>query len=399
MRIGSNGRWLAWLVASLALVNTSSKSHTPVGVMLAQKPQSTMVQQPQIGGEPVVRLERKATSHGSKPEFLSVTLLPGRGMNVYQITADIPGRGEIPLLNSPPLEELATRLNGTGRDEFGNASFSFGGAFLVPYPNRVLGQLSSDGQSITTSWQGHTLVLPANGRGPGTKFAVHGLILNAKAKDLQTHSMSDGQTETAEIDGGDFGGHWLSSTNLSFVIALTADAVDVEITARNVGGETEPVAIGWHPYFLIPSGDRTQARLHVPATMMAVAKDAIPTGQLVPVTGTAYDYQSVRGVPLDDNALDTNFSHFKRTNGNIDVSVADPASGYGFRIEGISPQIQTVQVFSPQRSSFVAVEDQFNYTDPFGKEWGKMNTGMVPLRPGQSVTWKVRVGLFTPQPN
>jgi hypothetical protein len=38
------------------------------------------------------------------PEFLSVTLLPGRGMNVLQITAYIPGKGEVNLLASPSIE-------------------------------------------------------------------------------------------------------------------------------------------------------------------------------------------------------------------------------------------------------------------------------------------------------
>ena len=52
----------------------------------------------QIGGEDVLTLTRKATNSGSKPEFLSVTLLPGRGMNMFQVTAAIPGKGEIPLL-------------------------------------------------------------------------------------------------------------------------------------------------------------------------------------------------------------------------------------------------------------------------------------------------------------
>jgi len=93
----------------------------------------------QIGGENVLTLARKATANGSKPEFLSVTLLPGRGMNMFQVTAAIPGKGEIPLLRSPSLADAPKVLSGTGRDQSGNASFSLGGAFLIPYPNRILG--------------------------------------------------------------------------------------------------------------------------------------------------------------------------------------------------------------------------------------------------------------------
>ena len=97
-----------------------------------------------------------------------------------------------------------------------------------------------------------------------------------------------GKEVTGVIHAGDFGGHWLSKTDLDFTITLTADAVDAAIVARNVGTESEPMAIGWHPYFNLPSGDRTQARLHVPASMLATVDgydNVFPTGKLVPVSG------------------------------------------------------------------------------------------------------------------
>ncbi|MEO6801855.1 MAG: aldose 1-epimerase [Granulicella sp.] len=360
--------------------------------------QTAATASPQVGGEAAVTLVRKATSGGQKPEFLSVTLLPGRGMNTFQITANIPGKGEIPLLNSPSLAEAAARLTLDGRDKFGNGSYTLGGAFLVPYPNRVLGTVSADGQTISTSWHGHTLVLPANagGRNPQSKYAMHGLILGSKAVDLNLQQARDGQTETGTIHAGNFGDHWLSDTDLHFTVALAGQTVDVTITAKNVGKEAEPMAIGWHPYFLIPSGDRSQARLHVPAAKIAVANESIPTGVLTPVEGTVYDYRLPEGVPLGDHALDTNFSEFKRTDRAINVQIVDPKSHYGIEVQGLSPEIKTVQVYSPTNSHFVAVEDQFNFPDPFGEQWKGMDTGMVTLRPGQSVTWKVRLHLFTP---
>ena len=83
----------------------------------------------QIGGENALTLTRKATAGGSKPEFLSVTLLPGRGMNMFQVTAAIPGKGEIPLLRSPSLADAPKILSGMGRDESGSASFGLGEPF------------------------------------------------------------------------------------------------------------------------------------------------------------------------------------------------------------------------------------------------------------------------------
>jgi len=368
----------------------------------AQQPATASPAAVQIGGEDVITLTRKAGTGGSKPEFLSVTLLPGRGMNMLQVTAAIPGKGEIALLHSPSVQEAANQLTGTGKDQLGNGSFGFGGAFLIPYPNRIIGERSSDGKSVITEWRGHTMTLPANfpSKNPGGPVvAIHGLITQSKVEDLQTQTTADGQTVTGVIHAGNFGGHWLSDTDLTLNIALTSDAVDATITAKNVGKEPEPMSIGWHPYFQIPSGHRAQTRVHIPANMMAVVNnygDAFPTGDLKPVKGTDYDYNAPDGVALDDHFLDDNFSHLQRTNGAAEVKLIDPDAHYGLTVSALSPEIRTIQVYSPKTASFVAIEDQFNYVDPFGKQWKGMDTGMVVLRPGQSVTWKVRLGLFVP---
>jgi aldose 1-epimerase len=396
--MGNGNRWIG--IFLLALLAAGCRTQPPV----ERAPQPATPAPIQIGGENVLTLTRKATSSGNKPEFLSVTLLPGRGMNMFQVTAAIPGKGEIPLLHSPSLKDAASQLTGTGKDQLGNLSFSFGGAFLIPYPNRIVGKPSPDGKSVVTEWRGHTLALPANfpsKRAGGPVVAIHGLITQDKVEDLQTQTTADGQTVTGVIHAGDFGGHWLSDTDLSLTIALTGDAVDATITAKNIGKEAEPMSIGWHPYFQIPSGQRAQARVHVPASMMAIVNnygDAIPTGQLKPVKGTEYDYNAPNGVALDDHSLDDNFSHLQRTQGAVDVKLIDPESNYGLTVSALSPEIRTIQVYSPKGASFVAIEDQFNYVDPFGKQWKGMDTGMVTLRPGQSVTWKVRLALFTPGP-
>ncbi len=249
----------------------------------------------------MVTLTRKASGNGSTPEFLSVTLLPGRGMNMLQVTAAIPGKGEIPLLHSPSVADAAKVLTGTDRDALGNASFSMGGAFLIPYPNRIIGESSSDGKSVVTHWRGHTLALPANfpSKNPGGRVvAIHGLINKDQVEDLKTETTADGQTVTGVIHAKDFDGHWLSDTDLNFTIALTGEGVETTITAKNVGKELEPMSIGWHPYFNIPSGHRAQARVHVPASMMATVNnygDAFPTGQLKPVKGTEYDLNAPAG--------------------------------------------------------------------------------------------------------
>ena len=389
---------LAVAAATLLPVAGCNKPAPPVQPESASQPTAVA----QVGGENIVQLKRTATSNGAKPEFLSATVLPGRGMNLFQITANVPGKGEVQVFASPTVEEAVGKLNGGELDQNGNASFSFGGAFLVPYPNRIRGKLSADGKTITTEWKGKTITLPANwaGKKPGAeKHAMHGLILADKTDDVKTETSPDGQTVTGVIHAGSFGGYWPSQTDLNFSIALSGDAVEATITAKNVGNEDEPMAIGWHPYFNIPSGNRQQARLHIPAEKLAQVNnydDVFPTGKIVPVKGTKYDFNAPDGVPLDNNFLDDNFSTLKRTDGAVVVNVTDPAANYGIHIEGESPEIKTVQVYAPPEKNFVAVEQQFNFGDPWGKEWKGMDTGMVTLKPGQSVAWKCKLALFTP---
>jgi galactose mutarotase-like enzyme len=114
------------------------------------------------------------------------------------------------------------------------------------------------------------------------------------------------------------------------------------------------------------------------------------------VQGTKYDFTASNGKPLDEIFLDDNFSRLSRSSGKVVVNLIDPAANYGLHIQGLSNDIKTVQVYAPPDKPFVAIEEQFNFADPFSPVWGNFDTGMVILDPGQSVTWTVRLELFTP---
>lgn len=354
----------------------------------------------EIGGRKIVTLTRAAVST-TKPEFTSVTVLPGRGMEVLQVTANFPGKGNIDVFASPDLA-AAKKMLDVDDDENGDLGYRLGSAFLVPYPNRIRGKLSADGKTIAAEWQGHTLNLPANNIGKlptAERHAMHGLILKSKAEDVSVEKVAGGEEVAGVIRAGDFGGHWLSKTDLVVTVRLTADAVDVSIVARNVGKEAEPMAIAWHPYFNLPSGDRTQARLRIPAANMAEVDgydNVFPTGKVTPVAGTRYDLRATGGVALGTEFFDDNWSKLAWENGAVTVQVTDPAAKYGVSIEGLSKEIKAIQVYAPPTQKFVAVEHQYNFGDPFGKVWGKTDTGMVTLKPGESTRWHVRLKVFVP---
>jgi aldose 1-epimerase len=354
----------------------------------------------EIGGQPLVTLTRTVSSQ-AHPEFTSVTLAPGRGMELIQITANLPGKGNVEVLASPDLAAAKEMLDGKDTPN-GDLGYRLGAAFLVPYPNRIRGKLSEDGRTLTTAWEGHSLTLPANNIGKlptAERHAMHGLILKATAEGLTRKQIPGGEQITGTIHAGDFGGHWLSKTDLEITIALRASAVDATVVARNVGTEPEPMAIGWHPYFNLPSGDRTQVRIHIPASHLAEVDNydnVFPTGKLVPVEGQ-YDLRAPGGVALAKNFYDDNWSHLTWSGGAVTTTVIDPAARYGIAISGLSPQIRTIQMYAPPTAKFVAIEDQYNFADPFSSIWKGMNTGMVVLKPGESTRWHVRLHVFEPK--
>lgn len=382
--------------AIFAVFGCSSQPEPKEDAAKSQAPQAVV-----IGGEPVVTLTRPRAADSNAPQFLEATVIPGKGMNLLSVKAFVPGKGTVDVIAAPSLQETKQLLDGD--NPFGNKAFTIGGAFLVPYANRIRGKLSNDGQTIETMIAGKKVQLPANwqGKNPGAeKHSMHGLILGSAFQDVQHQDGAQESSVSGTLHAGDFGGHWLSKTDLKVQTALKSDAVEMTVTATNTGDQDLPIGIGWHPYFAFPSGDRKQARLKLPSQSRALVDNydnVFPSGKIVPTKGTPYDFSEPNGKALGDLFLDDCFLNLKReVSGDAVIEISDPAAKYGLRIRALSPEIKAIQVYAPVDKSFVAVEPQFNLADPYKKEWGKTDTGMVTLKPGQSVSWRVRMELFTP---
>jgi aldose 1-epimerase len=351
---------------------------------------------PKPGGQDAITLMRTRLMGSSAPEFLTVTLLPGRGMNVFQITAFIPGKGEVNLLASPSLESAASAMTGKGADAQGRASMAMGGAFEVPWAGSLWGAPAEGGGHVTAVWQGHAINLPADGR-----EAQNGLILAEAADPASSETLPDGGNGVADFHAGDFGGHWLSKTDVEVRVLLSRQSIELTVMANNVGDVAEPIGIGWHPRLAIFDGDRGQWRLHIPAERRVEVREkekGAPTGELVPVAGTHYDFQAIDGVRLGTMTLDECFTGLKQKlldNGPT-TELSNPAGGFGLRLTALSPTIRVMRVVAPADGSYVSIDPQYNYPDAFGREWERQpSTGIVVLQPGESTEWKVKLELVS----
>jgi galactose mutarotase-like enzyme len=351
---------------------------------------------PPIGGAPVVRLqERDLPAAG--PAFVSADVAPGRGFMLLRAGLRLASGEVVAGIVGPDPAEAARRLAGGPEDFAGNASFSFGGAILAPYANRIHGREVEGAREIATEIDGRTVRLPRNwgGKAPGAaQYAMHGLILDTPV----VHEQPSSDRLTGSLDAGDFGGRWPSRTELDFVWRLDGGALALSVTARNVGSEPLPLALGWHPYFAIPSGRRDQARLRLPARQRTEVDDydqVLPTGRLLATAGSPYDFNGADGRALDELYLDDCFTDLVREEGRAVVELLDPAAGLGLRITSATPQVKAVQVYAPLDKAFAAIEPQFNLADPFSDIWPEgLDTGVARLAPGESLVYEVRVEPF-----
>ena len=343
------------------------------------------------GGQEAIKLTRSRRMDGSLPEFLSVTMLPGRGMNLLQIVAYIPGRGEVNLLASPSVEQAATAMTGTGDDAGGQASEAMGGAFELPWAGQIAETTSS--ASAQATWRSHTITIPSSqSRG--------GLLLAEASDSVSTMAMMDGGQAQAVFHAQDFGALWPSKTDVTVTVMLGNQWIDLSVVARNVGDQPEPVGIGWHPRFLVDSENRAQMRLRIVAAMREEMRPTgrAPTGRLISTAASAYDFNRSGGVALGSTSLNDSFLalHSQQLSNEPAAELRDPASGYGLRLATLSPTIHALHVEAPRDGGFVSISPQYNVDDPFGREWAPgTETGIVVLNPGQSTQWRVRLELFS----
>jgi galactose mutarotase-like enzyme len=369
---------------------------------LSKRPVTDVTVRP--GGQDTVQLQRSQIAGGNGPEFLSATLLPGRGMNVLQITAFLPQRGEVNLLASPTLQEAARVLTGTGADLNGAKSLAMGAAIELPWANRISGVSTPDGNNLSTIWHGNRLVLPTDARdsyGVAGTVAAGGLLLKQPSDSINTNVMPDGGEAQATYRPGNFDGHWPSQTEIMTTVELSGKALTMKIVARNTGTAPEPMGIGWHPRFAILNGHRAQMMLRLPEGMRLEVKDRRTgqlSGRLVPVDKTEYDFTARTGAQLGALNLDDSFVHLRTglmENGPM-AELRDPENDYGLRITAMTSTIKAIRVYAPLDGSYISVEPQSNYDDPFGHQWAKdEDTGMVVLQPGQSMQWKIRLEIFS----
>lgn len=337
---------------------------------------------------PRLKKTRRSSSPGEAPFAAAVTTDAETGWQIAVLRFDPPGEptarrqariadqganlfsltlGDQELLHQPqPLGALAEHRSGT--------------PVLFPMPNRV--------RDSVFQFEGIPFAFPSNS---GRNF-IHGLVRDLPFRIDRVRADARG----ASVD---FVLQWDEDQpafalfpirhQLTLTFTLGRLGIRIAYAVENQDRRKLPFGFALHPWFRVP-GDRGQVFLRLPADKRMEAVERLPTGKLVPVSGTPFDLrrpQPLQGLELDD-------VYFGMT----------PRSRPGFRLAetGIemtlagSGAFTHMVVYTPADKPFFCMENQTCSTDAHNlhAQGLRRQAHLIVLGPGKTakghVSWQAQ---------
>jgi aldose 1-epimerase len=245
------------------------------------------------------------------------------------------------------------------------------GQLLLPWPNRI-----EDGRY---EFAGTTYQTPLTE--PARHNALHGLTRwvnwSAVEQDPDRVLMS---LVLHPQEGYPF------SLELHAEYRLSATGLTVRTMATNVGSQAAPYGAGHHPYLTVGMLI-DQALMKIPALMRLEVNDRlIPTGRLLPVKGTAFDFLELR--PIGSLSMDTAFATLvPDSDGLIRVQVQAPGGTLAVTL-WMEPSYRFLMVFTPDAISEVSRRRRSLAVEPMtcAPNAFRSGDGLIVLQPGQSTS-------------
>lgn len=253
------------------------------------------------------------------------------------------------------------------------------GDVLVPFPGRV--------RAGRYAFEGRQYQMPLNDtEGPN---AIHGFL---RSQMWETECLTSDSAAFRAVLAPDQHPGYPFSLSVRLVYSLTDTGLTTRIAFENSGVHDAPVAAGFHPYFTLDAELIDADVLQVPFDAYQEYDGLLPTGRILPVEDSPYDFREPR--PIKDLALNTCFVSPRRDSDGLcrlRLSSADNARALTVWMDAA---FNYVVLYSGDplpaslRRRALAIEPMTCGSDAFNHPaWG-----LVTLAPGQELTgsWGVR---------
>lgn len=230
---------------------------------------------------------------------------------------------------------------------------------LTPFSNRV-----RRGRFI---FEGREIVLPANTSEPHAQHG-HGwqrrwdmaMVAKGRAVLRLTHAAAD----------------WPFDYVMEQRFQLSANALSIELVARNDSSRPMPYGFGLHPYF-----PRTpKCRLNATVSGFWETDD-----EVMPIRHTSPPaaLDPAKGLPVAERTMDNAFTGWQ---GEAVIDWPERRTRLGMSASGL---LGVLVVYIPPGEDYFCAEPVSNTTDAFNLVHERSDTGMLVLQPGASVSARV----------
>ena len=238
------------------------------------------------------------------------------------------------------------------------------GDVLIPFPGRV-----RDGHY---TFEGQSLQLECNDKeGPN---AIHGFVRSLPWQIRETHT--NAVTFEIDLDAESYAKRgYPFSLSISVTYGLDASGLTCSFIMKNIGTQTAPVGVGFHPYFTVGASPIDEAEIQIPGAACLEFNDRlIPTGKILNVTGTPWDYRQSH--PIGHQRFNHCYVQFERdAQGRAMASLHNPRNGRAIDITMDSAfsalVVYTGDAIPDAPRAAVAIEPMTCASDAFNHpEWG-----------------------------
>lgn len=295
-------------------------------------------------------------------------------------------RGDLRLVVSPYGASLRglSRVVGAQKQQiitgYSGAANKLGGQgdVLIPFPGRV-----AEGHY---SFEGRDYQMVKNDK--ESPAAIHGFLRTVMWE--QTAATDEAITFATEF-GKEAHIGYPFALRAKVTYHLTKIGLRCDFQVENIGADDAPVGAGFHPYFTVGSDLIDNNMLHVPFDSVIEYKNLLPTGKVLPVEKTAWDFQQPS--VIGDTVFNTCYLNPTRdSDGLVHIRLGDVQTGRAVTVS-LDKSCSFVVLYSgdplpePHRRRSLAIEPMTCGTDAFNHpEWG-----LTSLKPGESLSgaWEV----------